>query len=162
MIGLPVYVGSKWHHHTFSYGSLHHLCLNNVKYSDITDPDHRLVSTPRLLFPKRNLRLNTDHFSSVLKKMAHIWFGLVLGTSCSLVCSHHPVLVGNENHKQLFQRGGSLCSNKVTEFPNIFFTVEQEQIKEPQSEQELEILKGHQTLVHICLISINNHSIVHC
>lgn len=31
-------------------------------------------------------------------------------------------LIGDEDHKQMFQRCGSLFSDIVTEFPDIFFT----------------------------------------
>lgn len=38
--------------------------------------------------------------------------------------SHHSVLVRDENHKQFFQRCGSLFSDRLTELPNIFLTAE--------------------------------------
>lgn len=42
-----------------------------------------------------------------------------------LTCSHHSVVIRDENHKQLFQQSSSLCLNELAQLPNIFFTARQ-------------------------------------
>lgn len=94
-------------------------------------------------------RWNTEILSSILDRM---FFGSPR--------SHHSVLVRDENHKELFQRGGSLFSDRLTELPNIFLTAETDT---RSNKTQIEVEPVGEPVEHVlCDRSVHKQQLIRC